>query len=187
MAEIVLTVIGADRPGLVDALAGAVASAGGSWTTSQMSRLGGQFAGIVVVSIPQGAVGDLERRLDPVRSSGLLQIVSTPLNVVPPADGNAGGDERPAVGRRLIALQLVGADHPGIVSEIAAVVAGLGIGIVELESATNSAPMSAELLFEASLLLDAPPALDVATLRVALEDLAGELMVDIEMDTIETR
>ena len=181
MANIVLTVIGDDRPGLVDALAGAVADAGGSWTRSHLSRLGGKFAGIAVVSIDGARVDDLNARLDPIRASGLLQIVSSPLDT----GGHADSPVSVPDDERLITLQLIGADRPGIVSEIAGVLAANGVSIVEIESATSSAPMSAELLFEASLLLSAPPALANDTLQSALEALANELMVDIELDGLD--
>lgn len=180
MAEIVLTVIGDDRPGLVDALASVVADAGGSWTRSHMSRLGGKFAGIAVVSIDAAKVDDLDRRLGSVRESGLLQIVSSP-----PTDGLAQSGLADPDDERLLALQLVGADRPGIVSEIAGVLAANGVGIVELESATSNAPMSGELLFEASLMLSTPAALDTDVLQHALEALANELMVDIELGSVD--
>ena len=181
MAEIVLTVIGDDRPGLVDALAQAVTDAGGSWTRSHMSRLGGKFAGIAVVSIEPSKADDLDQRLQPIRASGLLQIVSSPLT----ADGHVSEVSVTVDDERLLALQLVGADRPGIVSEIAGVLAENGVSIVELESATSNAPMSGELLFEASLMLSAPPTLASDTLQHALEGLANELMVDIELDRID--
>jgi glycine cleavage system regulatory protein len=181
MPDIVLTVIGDDRPGLVDALASVVTDAGGSWTRSHMSRLGGKFAGIAVVSIDAARVEDLDRRLDPIRASGLLQIVSSPLA----AEDRSAAAVAVSHDEQLLTLQLVGADRPGIVSEIAGVLAANGVGIVELESATSNAPMSGELLFEASLMLSAPPSLATDTLQQALEALANELMVDIELDRIE--
>lgn len=180
MADIVLTVIGDDRPGLVDALAGAVATAGGSWTRSHMSRLGGKFAGIAVVSIDAERADDLDRYLDPIRTSGLLQINVSPTTDQPPVAPDGAAE-------RLVSLQLVGAERPGIISEIAGVLASNGVSIVELESATSNAPMSGELLFEASLVLSTPPALSTDTLQNALETIANELMVDIEFDGTETR
>jgi len=176
-----LTVVGDDRPGLVDALAGVVAEAGGSWTRSHLSRLGGKFAGIAVVSIDAAHFDDLDRRLDPIRASGLLQIVSSPLG----PDGGTASLAPTVENERLLSLQLVGADRPGIVSEIASVLAENGVSIVELESATSNAPMSGELLFEASLVLSAPPLLATDTLQSALEALANELMVDIELGRVE--
>ena len=53
------TVIGRDRPGLVQRLASLVADHGGNWLESRMSRLGGEFAGILRLTVP------LELRLDP--------------------------------------------------------------------------------------------------------------------------
>ena len=74
MADLVLTVIGDDRPGLVDALASAVNGAGGSWTRSHLSRLGGKFAGIAVVSIDPALFDPLEQRLEPIRGPGTYAI-----------------------------------------------------------------------------------------------------------------
>ena len=49
---LVMTVIGPDRPGLVDSVAALVAEHGGNWLESRMSRLGGHFAGILRVDVP---------------------------------------------------------------------------------------------------------------------------------------
>ncbi len=176
MADIVLTIIGDDRPGLVGTLASVVTDVDGSWTQSHMSRLGGKFAGIAVVSIDAARADDLDRRLDSIRDSGLLQIVATTLEAraadAPPTQPDERG--------QLLTLQLVGADRTGIISEITQVLAANDVGIVELESSTSNAPMSGELLFEASLVLSAPPSLSTAALQHALEALADELMVDVE-------
>ena len=45
MATLVLTVIGDDRAGLVNALAEAVTAHGGNWERSQLAELAGKFAG----------------------------------------------------------------------------------------------------------------------------------------------
>ena len=50
---LVMTVIGADRTGLVEAVAKVVAEHGGNWLESRMCRLGGEFAGIVRVAVPK--------------------------------------------------------------------------------------------------------------------------------------
>ena len=51
MATFILTVIGDDRPGLVSALSAPINAHGASWERSQMSRLAGKFAGIVLVAV----------------------------------------------------------------------------------------------------------------------------------------
>jgi len=58
LATLVMTVIGADRPGLVQMVAARVADHGGNWLESRMCRLGGQFAGILRVEVAQGLERD---------------------------------------------------------------------------------------------------------------------------------
>ncbi len=49
---LVMTIIGPDRTGLVESLAGCVAENGGNWLESRLCRLGGEFAGILRIEIP---------------------------------------------------------------------------------------------------------------------------------------
>ena len=59
MATLVLTLIGDDRAGLVNAVAEVVARHGGNWERSQMAELAGKFAGIVLVTVPDDSVDAL--------------------------------------------------------------------------------------------------------------------------------
>ncbi|RLM48637.1 glycine cleavage system protein R, partial [Halobellus sp. Atlit-31R] len=52
MDHLVLTVIAPDQPGLVDRIAQCIATHGGNWLESRMSRMAGQFAGILKVAVP---------------------------------------------------------------------------------------------------------------------------------------
>lgn len=173
MATVVLSVLGDDRPGLVDALAEAITLHGGSWDRSHMSRLAGKFAGIVLVTIAEADAPRLIDGLDPIRAGGLLDVTAAV------ADNTDISTQSQSV-----QVQLVGADRPGIVHEIAAVLAANDVSIVELVTATRSAPMAGEPLFEAKLSLSIPTTLDLEVLRTALEDLANELMVDLDLDQL---
>ncbi len=170
MSTLVLTMIADDRPGLVDALSGAIVAHGGSWQRSHMAQLAGKFAGIVVVELPDDRTGALLADLEPLRGQGLLEVT---------AELASGGRDDPAATR--FTLHLVGQDRPGIVHEISRVLAEHHVSIDELQSATLSAPMSAELLFEATAALVVPPGASLEALRGSLEDLAGELMVDLDL------
>lgn len=171
MATLVLTVIGNDRSGLVDALAGPIADNNGSWDRSHMARLGGQFAGIVVVTIPSANVNSLTSNFETLKAQGLLDV----------RVAIASSDEEVA-DSSLITLHLVGRDRPGIIREISNALATRRVSIEELETATNSAPMSAEPIFEATATLRMPSQMAVDELRDALEDIANELMVDLDFD-----
>ncbi|HRE90933.1 MAG TPA: ACT domain-containing protein, partial [Myxococcota bacterium] len=88
-SRLVLTVIGVDKPGLVDRLATAIATAGGSWLGSRMARLSGQFAGIVEVQVEGERVDELARAL-----SGL-----DGLSVTATASGEPAGSPAPRSAR----------------------------------------------------------------------------------------
>ena len=170
MATLVLTVIGDDRAGLVDALAGPIADHGGNWDRSQMARLAGKFAGIVVVTLPDEHVDSLAASLEGVQAQGLLDVRIA----IAASDG-------PVDTVSLLHLHLVGQDRPGIIREVASALAQREISIEELETSTISAPMSAEQLFEATASLRLPVGADLEALQSALEDIANELMVDLDV------
>ena len=170
MATLVLTVIGDDRAGLVDALAGPIARHGGSWERSQLARLAGKFAGIVVVSVPDEHTDHLAGDLAAITAQGLLDVTVA-----------IAGPDEPAGTDRFLQLHLIGQDRPGIVSEIAGALARRNVSIEELETSTSSAPMSGEQLFEATATLRVPATVDPDDLRGTLEDIANELMVDLDV------
>src|SRR3990167_11495407 len=55
MDHLVLTVIAQDQPGLVERIAQCISEHGGNWLESRMSRMAGQFAGILRVDVPLDA------------------------------------------------------------------------------------------------------------------------------------
>jgi glycine cleavage system regulatory protein len=168
---LVLTVIGSDRPGLVELLARIIAGHGGNWLESRMSRLGGQFAGIIRVEIAAEAEAVLARELAGLADQGLA-VVARP-----------GGAE-PAIAR-LAALELVGLDRPGIVRDISEALARSGANVEELTTTCESAPMSGEPLFKAQIKLSLPEGCDVAAVRRELEEIAANLLVDISLEPLE--
>lgn len=168
MATYILTVLGDDRPGLVELVADAVVSAGGTWDRSSMARLGSKFAGIVEVAVPDDRDADLRSALARIGGDVLQVTVER-------------ADPEPADARPAVVLELVGQDRPGIVHEISEVLARFGVGIEQLDTTTSSAPMSAEPLFEARAVLHVPPEVDRDELTGALESIAEELMVDIDL------
>ncbi len=170
MTALTLTLIGADRPGLVRALSERVAAAGGNWLESRMARLAGQFAGILLVEVPSGEVERFLADLRTLEGEGLRATVVHGLR-----------EEQPAQHRTLL-LELVGQDRPGIVREIAQALAGRGVNIEELTTRVVSGSFSGESLFEAEARLRVPPEVPADDLRDLLEKLANELMVDISLD-----
>jgi glycine cleavage system regulatory protein len=168
MATFVLTVIGDDRPGLVSALSVPISAHGASWERSQMSRLAGKFAGIVLVAVADERLEALAAALTALGDQGLQVALER-------TDEPA---ERESV---RFHLELLGADHPGIVAEVSASLAARGVSIEELTTDVREAPMAGGTLFEARAVLTASPTTSAEALASMLEGLADELMVEIRL------
>lgn len=167
---LLLTAVGVDRTGLVDSLAQRIAAVGGNWEESRLARLGGQFAGIVLVSIEEARTDALIHKLRELEAVG-LHVTS---RVVPPIVTSPAGVK--------VAVVVTGNDRPGIVRDVARIFAERGVNIEELESSVTSAPMTAEAMFVARAKLRVPTTLELSALRTALESLGNELMVDLSVE-----
>ena len=170
-ASIVLTVVSDDHPGIVERLSEVIAGHGGNWAESSMMSLAGKFAGILLVEIPEEQADSFFSALEALESQG-MQIVAQRSESAPLEDA-----------AREHSIELVGQDRPGIVHEITEVLAKHGVNVQELETTVQSASMSGESLFLAHACILIPADADMDKLQDELEDLANELMVDIELET----
>ena len=136
-----------------------------------MMSLAGKFAGILLVQVPADQVDDFISALDALESRG-MQIVAQ----------RSESDSIAPIRLREYSIELVGQDHPGIVHEITEVLAKHGVNVQELETTVQSASMSGESLFFAHASICVPGEADMEKLQDELEDLANELMVDIELE-----
>jgi glycine cleavage system regulatory protein len=174
--SLVVTVIGPDRPGLVSLLSDRARGFGANWEASRMASLAGQFAGIVHFEVPAENARALADALAGLESAGLRVVIAESDAKAPPRN------------RRIVRLELVGLDRPGIMRDLSAALAEHGVSIDELHTEIASAAMSAENLFKVKAALVVPHALSDDALRRGLEALANEMMVDIalgdEADTL---
>ncbi len=168
MGALVITIIGDDREGLVEAVSGAIAEHGGNWEKSHMAELAGKFAGLVLASIPDDRIDDALESLAAIDSSGLLDIKAE--------RASASAEE---TGTEPFTLRVVGQDHPGIVHEISQVLAARNVSIEELETEIVPAPMSGRM-FTASAILSAAAGTDADELEASIEAVTPDLMVEIE-------
>ncbi len=162
----VMTILGSDRPGLVESVAEVVAARGGNWVESRMAHLAGQFAGVVRVEVAADRAEELREAL--VNLDGI--------SVSLEEDATA----QSAPGQTVI-LELVGPDRAGIVREISHALRANGINVEELETACTSAPMSGERLFKASAKLGVSGSAALEKLRQDLEEIANQLTLEIDL------
>lgn len=168
MESLVVTVIGRDRPGLVESVSAAVEAHGGSWVESRMARLAGNFAGILRASVPEAQAESLTSALNALRAEGLQVTVER---------GIVADVEDASV----VTLELIGGDRPGIVHKISEALAAKGVNVDELDTECDGAPWSGDALFKARARLHAPKGLDLDELREGLEAIANDLMVDLTL------
>lgn len=167
IASLVLTVIGEDKPGLVEQLATLVMDHRGNWLESRMAHLGGQFAGILHVEVPEDSLEALTKALGELHERGLSVMVARDPDGAVSAKAST------------VTLELVGHDRPGIVRQLTRVIAAHGANVQEIETTRESAPMSGEALFRARAVLDVPAQADLGHLQADLEQVSHDLMVDL--------
>jgi glycine cleavage system regulatory protein len=169
MASVILSVSGSDRPGLTEALAGAVLSAGGNWLESHLSQLGGLYVGSVLVELAADRIDDLAAAVRAVDAKG-LEVRIAPAVEGPAADGEA------------LWFSLVGQDRPGIVQQVTAVLSGLDANIETFDSHVTAEPHAGGQLFHMEVLLRLPPGRKAGEVQAALEDISAEIMVDVSLE-----
>ena len=167
--SMVFTVIGPDRPGLVGRLADTVAEHDGNWLESRMVVLAGQFAGVVLATLPDARADALRRALMTLEREGLHIMAEA-----------APGASAPRAYHR-VRLEVFGQDHPGIVRDITRVLSERAVNITEMETECSTGAMSAEPMFRLHANIELPENLESDDLRRSLEVLAGDIMVDVEL------
>jgi glycine cleavage system regulatory protein len=171
--SIVLTFIGHDKPGLVSSVSEKIAAAGGSWLDSRLARLAGEFAGIVLVGIPEPNVTGLMAALSSLEETG-LRITVERSSVAPTTTSF-----------RTFDLQLIGHDRPGIVRDVTQAMSQLGANIEAFTSDIESAPFTGETMFRAAARLQVPNDVTSEEVRKILERIADEIMVDLTIEASE--
>ena len=156
--SIVLTVIANDQPGVIEAVSRVLRNHDGNWTQSSMSSLAGQFAGILLVSVPTDNTQACVFELKGLESEGIRIITHI-------SDDQAGVEET-----HDYLLELIGNDRSGIVHDITVLLAEHNVNVNNFETVVESASMSGGELFKARAQLVIPESTDV-------DELAGDQVV----------
>ena len=167
----VVTIIGPDRRGLVAQITEEVVAQHANIEESHMARLGGEFAVIMLLSLnnsdPQPLLAGLEKL-----NAGQVQVFIKETSL-----------DRLKIFAGFVPYQIsvIGADHEGIVHEVAEYLAELRVQVDEMETHVTQAPVTGTPLFAMQAEVQAPPELTLKTLRQKLEDVGDKLGVDIEV------
>lgn len=166
--SLIISFIADDRPGLTERIASIVVAHDGNWEDARLVRLGGKFAGLMLVRLPDDREGALAQALGALSGEGIAASLT--------AAGESA--ETPTL---QVTLDVLGPDRPGIVREITRALGARGLNILTLESRIQAAPMSAESLFSARITVAAQADTDTAELESALEQIAEATTLEIDL------
>lgn len=169
--NLVLTLTGPDRVGLVEDVTELLLEYQGNVEASRMSRLGGEFAMLMMVSVPEENFEAMRDRIRGLRDEGFKVTTRE----------TKRGVSRKYAGWLPYRVEVTGADHEGIIHDIAQHLAEQGINIETLDTGTIPAPMSGAPLFTMKAIVLVPPALSFTEWRDDLEEVGDKLNVDTEV------
>ncbi len=167
--SLVVSIVGADRHGIVSSLAERAQRFGANWAASRMTKLAGEFAGMVHFEVPRENADALATALRALGSSGLQVVVAKSDSADVPTS------------LRSVELKLVGSDRLGIVSGVTKILAERGVSIENMHTEIVRSGVSGRQTFEIDAHLLVPAGLSVDALRLELGVLASEMMVDIAL------
>lgn len=171
MPELAVTAFGADRPGIVAAVAGVLRDRGGNVEDSAMTILGGHFAIMLLVETDDPA-GDLAAAIEEATADLGLTISVTEVG-----EGHAHAAPTHV-------LSVYGGDKPGILAGVSRALADVGANVTDLETRLLSAdadPIYA-MVIELSLAGEATE----ERVEEAIAGIAAELSVDHTLRAIDT-
>ncbi|HTP66667.1 MAG TPA: ACT domain-containing protein [Geobacteraceae bacterium] len=174
-SNIVFTLTGPDRVGIVESVTKMLLDLGGNVETSRMARLGGEFAMLMLVSLPEEKPAALDEAAEALTAQGYKVTTS--------GTRQTCADMQP--GWRPFHIEVQGADHEGIIHQVARHLAERGINIESMETGVDHAPVSGTPIFTMSAVVAVPPGLADHDWQSTLEEAGGALNVDIRVSPLE--
>jgi glycine cleavage system transcriptional repressor len=169
--QLVLTAVGRDRTGVVEEFTKLILHYDGNIEASRMVRLGGDFALLMFVSAPEDRVFELRRAADELHYTKFD--VLTRVTETDP-EGDEAHDHR-------CTITVLGADHMGIINQVARYLTEQGINLESMHTEVSAAPMSGTPLFTMSAEVVVPARLALDDLREAMEFIGDEMGVDTKV------
>lgn len=174
--EVAFTLTGPDRVGIVEEVTQVILGLSGNVETSRMARLGGEFAIIMLVTLPEERAEGLGAAFEPLARQGYRVTTSQTDEVV--AESHRGWLP--------YRIEVHGADHEGIIHELVRGLAQRGINIEAMDTGTKAASVSGTPLFYMSALVVVPPALPETDWIADLDEAGHQANVDVAVARIET-
>ena len=167
--SLVITAIGADRPGIVNELTEVLLNAGLNVEDSRMSVLGGEFAVMLLVSGNSASIDSLKQQKESLSDSLNLNLL------IKPTTSRTSDDDHVSY-----KVTVEGMDNPGIVHKLARYLSQHSINIVNMQTDSGHAPHTGTPMFTVNMLIDIPAEQNLEQLENDFAALCDELSMDAE-------
>ena len=171
--KLVISALGADRPGIVDEISNIIYNHSLNIEDSRMTILGGEFAMLLLVSGEQSSIDAIQTQVNEIGQALQMRLMikltseSTPIeNAIP------------------YAVEVTALDHPGIVNNISSFFSQRGINIVNMHTESYSAPHTGTPMFALHMTIGISADTNIAKLRDAFMQACEELNLDAEMKNL---
>ena len=169
--NLVISLIGHDRVGLVEELSKLVVESNGNIEASRMAHLGGEFAILMYISLPSESHDQLNVGIQKLSNEGFKIIITETKHT----------DPSKYAGWLPYHIEVTGADHEGIIHKVSQQIAGFGINIESMETNVVKAPITGTPLFTLTAMIFVPPDQTHHNWSEKLQLVGDELNIDIEI------
>jgi len=175
--KFLLTAFCKDRPGIVADLSRVIYENGCNLEESSMTNLAGEFAILLLLSVPTGNLEDAEeklatecRRLE--REKGITAFIR-PIDL-----------ETQALKTAILTktIHVEGIDQAGIVYKVSSFLADKGINITTLRTETRLSPESGAAIYAMTITVELPSQLSLQTIEDGLAQIGDQLNVDVTFE-----
>jgi glycine cleavage system transcriptional repressor len=165
----ILSLVGKDRPGIVDEVSSFLYDRGANIEDSRMAVMGGRFSIMMLFSCASKHLQTITADLDGLRKHGF--------------EASLHGAEDPTVVPKRpqlpLKLEVTAMDHPGIVQKVVAMLHRHDVNIISLDTKVMNAPLSGAPLFDLSIEAAVPAKEPLAAVKEELAELAADMNLDL--------
>ena len=179
MHRFLLSGFGRDRPGMVAAVSKLLLDLGANLEDTSMTRLGGQFAMLMLLSDGDTPLSVREIEAAIARRRSELGALDLHLRV---SDVEGDGRRRESEAPRYL-IRVAGADRPGIVFSVTNYLASRSINIVDVSSRRLMGSKQAVYLLLLEIIL--PDDITADEFERGMEQLQARLELDIQVEPID--
>lgn len=173
---LVISALGEDRPGIVNDLSEQILQSGANILDSRMTRLGGEFAILMMVEGNWNAIAKLEHGLPSAQQTLGLTITTR----------RTRGETEPS-GRQEMpySVDVVSIDHPGIVNQLAGFFSRQNINIQDLYTDSYRAAHTGARMFSVTMTIGIPDSVNIARLRDEFLEFCDSLNLDAVLEPVK--